>query len=59
MNPYSELATILRANKKVAGKEIGIEIITKIGVNNKNHEGIGLCLISFKKNIDACQKSLL
>ena len=36
-----------------------MEIVTKIGVNNKNQEGIGSCFISFKKNIDACQKSLL
>ena len=28
-------------------------------IEDKNHKGIGLCFISFKKNIDACQKSLL
>ena len=38
---------------------IGIDIITNVGVKNKNQIGIGSCLISFKKNTDACQKSLL
>ena len=40
-------------------EETGIETVTKIGVNSKNHEGIGSCFISLRKNIDVCQKSLL
>ena len=36
-----------------------MEITTKVGVSIKNQSGIDSCLISFKKNIDDCQKSLL
>ena len=37
---------------------IGIEIMTKVGVDSKNHNGGCSILIGFKKKIESCQKSI-
>ena len=44
---------------KVQVKNLIIKDKKITGVKIKNHKGIGSCLISFKKNIDDCQNSLL